>query len=218
VVQQRKRYSGSRVASQNRDHRPANLAELLTHANYLMSESFCDRLKAHGISAVEWRVLNALSADDGLKMTELAARVLFKLPTLTKVVDRMEEAQLVERRASVEDGRCAIARLTEHGHRVAAPLIAHSRPHEAAPQRMLGATATSKIKGALAELIDRLRHLPREVPAPRSRMGWPSRQATAARAGGRRRPAPAPSSESSQMGVTTRNWSRDRLKPVGGAG
>jgi MarR family transcriptional regulator, organic hydroperoxide resistance regulator len=149
---------------------PVNLAELLTHANYLMNESFGDCLKAHGISAVEWRVLSALSADDGLKMTDLAARVLFKLPTLTKVVDRMEEAQLVERRASAEDGRCAIARLTEHGRRVAAPLIANSRQHEAALQRMLGATASREIKEALAELIDRLRHLPREVPAPRSRV------------------------------------------------
>jgi DNA-binding MarR family transcriptional regulator len=147
-----------------------NLAELLAHANRLMSESFCDHLKAHRISAVEWRVLNALSADDGLKMTDLGARVLFKLPTLTKVVDRMEEAQLVERRASVEDGRCAIARLTEHGRRIAAPLIAHSRQHEAALLRMLGATATCEIKGALAELIDRLRHVPREVLAPAPRV------------------------------------------------
>jgi hypothetical protein len=45
-------------------------------------------------------------------MTDLASRVLFKLPTLT--VNRMEEAQLVERRASVEDGRWAIAWLTGH--------------------------------------------------------------------------------------------------------
>jgi MarR family transcriptional regulator, organic hydroperoxide resistance regulator len=149
----------SDTSQKKRNRRRVNLAELLAQANYLLSEGFCDRLKAHGISAVEWRVLNALSADDGLKMTELAARVLFKLPTLTMVVDRMEEAQLVERRASVEDGRCAIARLTEHGRRVAAPLLAHARQHEAALQRMLGATASREIKGALAELIDRSRHL-----------------------------------------------------------
>jgi DNA-binding MarR family transcriptional regulator len=169
-----------------------NLAELLAHANYLMSESFCDLLKAHSISAVEWRVLNGLSADDGLKMTELAARMLFKLPTLTMVVDRMEEAQLVERRASIEDGRCAIARLTEHGRRVAAPLIAHASQHEAALQRMLGATASREIKEALAELIDRLRHLQREMPATRSRVSG-SLQARTPQAQVVRGAVPAPS-------------------------
>jgi DNA-binding MarR family transcriptional regulator len=162
--------AGARSDTSPKRKRPTNLAELLALANYLMSESFCDRLKAYGISTAEWRVLNALSADDGLKMTELAARVLFKLPTLTKVVDRMEEAQLVERRASVEDGRCTIARLTEQGRRVSAPLIAESREHEAALQWMLGATASREIKGALAELIDRFRHWPREMLAPRSRV------------------------------------------------
>jgi MarR family len=45
-------------------------------------------LGPRGISATEWRILAALDAHDGATMTELAERVLFKQPTLTKAVDR----------------------------------------------------------------------------------------------------------------------------------
>src|SRR5215469_13223191 len=58
-------------------HRDESLADLLARANFLLSESFYEQLKNHGLSATEWRVLAALSEHDGVKMTELAELVLF---------------------------------------------------------------------------------------------------------------------------------------------
>jgi DNA-binding MarR family transcriptional regulator len=149
-------------ARAERRKREANLTELLARANHLMGESFYEGLKGHGLSMAEWRVLGALSEHDGLKMAELAELVLFKQPTLTKVIDRMERAQLVQRQTSSADRRCTIARLTDRGRRVAAPLLARLRQHEAALQRTLGAAATREIRAALVALVDRLAHLPRE--------------------------------------------------------
>jgi MarR family transcriptional regulator, organic hydroperoxide resistance regulator len=154
-----------------RRKREANLAELLARANHLIGESLYEGLKSHGLSAAEWRVLGALSEHDGLKMAELAELLLFKQPTLTKVIDRMERAELVERQASSVDRRCMIARLTERGRRVAVPLTSRLRQHEAALHRTLGAAASREIRAALTALVERLADLPRDhrgAPGARS--------------------------------------------------
>jgi|HubBroStandDraft_1064217.scaffolds.fasta_scaffold68846_1 DNA-binding MarR family transcriptional regulator len=145
-----------------RRKREASLTELLARANHLIGERLYDGLKGHGLSAPEWRVLGALSEHDGLKMAALAEMLLFKQPTLTKIIDRMERANLVQRQASVVDRRCMIARLTERGRRVAVPLMLRLRQHDAALHRTLGAAASRDVKAALAELVERLADMPRE--------------------------------------------------------
>jgi MarR family transcriptional regulator, organic hydroperoxide resistance regulator len=145
---------------QSRDH-DESLSELLARANHLLSEAFSEQLKDHGLSATEWRILAALSEREGLKMTELAELVLFKQPTLTKAIDRMERAQLVERRTPDEDRRRTLVFLTERGRRVATPLVLRARQHDSMVTRALGAVATRELKAALTHLIDRLAELTR---------------------------------------------------------
>jgi DNA-binding MarR family transcriptional regulator len=144
-----------------------SLAEVLARANHLLATSFQQQLKWHGLSATEWRVLAALSERDGLAMTELAEQVLFKQPTLTKAIDRMERAQLVQRRTPNEDRRRTMVHLAERGKRVVAPLLQRARQHDAAVNRALGDGASRELKAALLELIDRVRELPRELRPPR---------------------------------------------------
>ena len=138
-----------------------SLAELLARANHMLADSFQPQVKWHGLSATEWRVLAALSERDGLAMTELAEQVLFKQPTLTKAIDRMERAQLVQRRTPNEDRRRTLVHLSERGKRIAAPLLQRARQHDAAVNRALGDAASRELKAALLELIDRVRALPR---------------------------------------------------------
>ena len=138
-----------------------SLIELVARANHLLTESFQGQLKAHGVSATEWRVLAALAVRDGSTMTELAELVLFKQPTLTKAVDRMERAQLVQRRTPEKDRRRTLVHLTERGQRIAAPLLARARQHELAVARALGEPRCSELCAGLAELIERIQELPR---------------------------------------------------------
>jgi DNA-binding MarR family transcriptional regulator len=137
-------------------HRNESLADLLARANFLLSESFYEQLKNHGLSATEWRVLAALSEHDGVTMTELAELVLFKQPTLTKAIDRMERTQLVQRRTPDEDRRRTLVFLTERGRRVVAPLMQRARQHDNTVARALGVPVTRELKTALALLIERL--------------------------------------------------------------
>jgi MarR family transcriptional regulator, organic hydroperoxide resistance regulator len=149
------------------DQHDASLIELVARANHLLTESFQDQVRGHGLSATEWRVLAALSERDGVPMTELAEQVLFKQPTLTKAVDRMERAQLVQRRTPSEDRRRTQVHLTERGRRVAAPLLQRARQHDAAVKRAFGEAASGVLRAALTELIDRVRTLPRPHHPPR---------------------------------------------------
>lgn len=148
--------------------REASLIELLARANHLLAESFQDQLKWHGLSQTEWRVLAALAARDGVAMTELAEQVLFKQPTLTKAVDRMERAELVERRTPDEDRRRTLVHITELGKRTAAPLLQRARQHDAAVRHALGDATAGKLRSVLNELIERVPTLPRGERLPRS--------------------------------------------------
>jgi DNA-binding MarR family transcriptional regulator len=147
--------------------REDSLVELLNRAHHAIGESFEHQLKLHGISATEWRVLAALDERDGVPMTELAEQVLFKQPTLTKAVDRMQRAQLVQRRTPNEDRRRTLVHLTERGRRIAHPLAMRARQHEQMLTRALGDSESRELRAALLRFIARVHELPREHRAPR---------------------------------------------------
>jgi 3-hydroxy-9,10-secoandrosta-1,3,5(10)-triene-9,17-dione monooxygenase reductase component len=136
--------------------REPSLIELLARANHLLNESFCEQVKEHGLSFTEWRVLAALCVEDGVAMTALAELVLFKQPTLTKAIDRMERAQLVLRRTPDEDRRRTLVHLTERGRSIAAPLVTARAGHEAAVEQMVGEAASRELRAALSALIARV--------------------------------------------------------------
>jgi MarR family transcriptional regulator, organic hydroperoxide resistance regulator len=143
-----------------------SLLELLARANHLLTESFHDQVRWAGLSMTEWRVLAALAEHDGAAMTELAELVLFKQPTLTKAVDRMERAQLVQRRTPAEDRRRTLVHLTERGRRIIGPLLQRADQHDILIEGVLGESLTRELRGALSLLIERIAELPRE-PKPR---------------------------------------------------
>jgi DNA-binding MarR family transcriptional regulator len=136
--------------------REQSLGGLLARASHLVSASFSRQIKGHGLSPTAWRVLGALAERDGLTMTELADLVLFKQPTLTKAVDRMEQAQLVQRRTPVEDRRRTLVYLTDRGRRAVAPLVLRARQHDASVARAIGEPAYRELQSALLGMIDRL--------------------------------------------------------------
>jgi DNA-binding MarR family transcriptional regulator len=136
--------------------RQKNLTELLARANHLLAESFRAQLRAHGLSATEWRVLAALAERDGLSMGDLAQMVLFRQPTLSKAIDRMERALLVERRMLPEDRRQSLVDLTERGRQLAAPLLASARDREIWVARVLGQAGLQKCTVMLEAIIDGL--------------------------------------------------------------
>jgi 3-hydroxy-9,10-secoandrosta-1,3,5(10)-triene-9,17-dione monooxygenase reductase component len=146
-----------------------SLLDLLARANHLLTQGFCDQVRERGISTTEWRILAALWERDGAAMTELAEQVLFKQPTLTKAIDRMERAQLVQRRTPSEDRRRTLVYLTERGRQIAAPLQAQARQHELRVRSAVGDAESRGLRAALLLLIARLEALPAEERPSRAR-------------------------------------------------
>lgn len=98
----------------------------------MLEERLDEELReAHGLTAAEYGVLVHLSeaGAGGLRMSELAERVLLSRSGLTRRVDGMVRAGLVERRSCPADGRGALAILTRRGA---------ARLAEAAPTHIAG--------------------------------------------------------------------------------
>jgi DNA-binding MarR family transcriptional regulator len=130
------------------------LSYLLARASYQVSREFHAKLKPYGLSVMEWRVLASLEGD-GLTLSELADAVLFKQPTVSKLVDRMVRAGWV-RRAKVEsDRRKTRIRHTARGSAVVRELLAKAKAHESACLSGHKAAEIDALKTILRELIAR---------------------------------------------------------------
>src|SRR5881409_3523792 len=64
---------------------------------------------------------------DGLRMNELAERILYSKSGFTRVVDRMEEAGLVRRVRPKNDRRSILVLLTDHGRETIEQARRHHR-------------------------------------------------------------------------------------------
>jgi len=130
------------------------LAYLLARASFIVSGEFHAKLKSWKLSVPEWRVLACLMDVEGLSVGELAAMALMKQPRLTKVLDRMEDEGLVERRGTAEDRRRTPIHLTPKGRALVKPVLRAAKTHEAELLQRFSDDERAIIKYALDLLID----------------------------------------------------------------
>ena len=76
-----------------------------------------DLLKPHGISATQYNVLRILrgAGQGGLCRNELRDRMLTRMPDMTRLLDRMEDAGLVKRSREQDDRRMVLTQITARG-------------------------------------------------------------------------------------------------------
>ncbi len=88
------------------------------HSSTHLLDRLDSQLKArHGVPLADYDVLSNLAEADGqrLRMSELSQQTLFSPSRITHRVARLEDAELVTRETSSEDGRGVYARLTKDG-------------------------------------------------------------------------------------------------------
>lgn len=105
--------------------------QLLCVESHLEDRLDVELREGHELSLAEYGVLVNLSeaGPQGLRMSELAERLLLSRSGLTRRIDSMVRAGLVERRSCPNDGRGSFASLTPAGA---------SRLEEAAPTHVAG--------------------------------------------------------------------------------
>jgi DNA-binding MarR family transcriptional regulator len=99
-----------------------------------LTDGIEDLLKPRGISGTQYNVLRILrgAGPDGLCRNALRDRMLTRMPDMTRLLDRMEDAGFVMRAREGEDRRMVLTRITEKGQRLLdeldAPVLAlHKR-------------------------------------------------------------------------------------------
>lgn len=79
----------------------------------LLRRRFDERARAIGVTRPQWRALTALSRCEGLHQGALAERLEVEPITLCRMIDRLEDAGLVERRRAPADRRAWHIYLTD---------------------------------------------------------------------------------------------------------
>jgi DNA-binding MarR family transcriptional regulator len=122
------------------------LGYLLGQANHALYKEFDAHVRAAGLSSVEWRVLATLHDGEPLTVSQLAHEILSKQPTVTKLLQRMNEQGWVTLQADPADQRRTLVSATAAGRRLVKPLVSKARAHETALLRTLAASEKTALK------------------------------------------------------------------------
>ena len=90
---------------------------------HALRKAFDRRAVGLGVTRAQWKVLFRLTRQQGLRQIELAEMLEIEPITLSRIVDRLEESNLVERRPDPSDRRAWRLHVTVQ----AQPLIAKLR-------------------------------------------------------------------------------------------
>jgi DNA-binding MarR family transcriptional regulator len=111
-----------------------------------------DLRRDHDISLVEYEILVRLSERDGqMRMAALADALAHSRSRVTHTVTRMENAGLVQRSSSPEDGRGILCTITDKGHDL---LVRAAPTHVAGVRAHLVDLATNEDFAALGRVFD----------------------------------------------------------------
>ncbi len=82
-----------------------NIAALMADASRLMRRSFDARARTIGVTRPQWQVLSVLRRHEGINQGGLAEILEVEPITVCRMVDRLQDADLVERRPDPADRR-----------------------------------------------------------------------------------------------------------------
>jgi DNA-binding MarR family transcriptional regulator len=130
------------------------LPALLAQASTLISAEFHAIVLASGFSISEWRILATLTGGDGISIGGLAQVTLTKQPTVTRLLDRMEAKNCVQRYAHESDRRITMVHITHLGRQIVGDLIVQAKAHEQRVLKPFSADQAVVLKATLRKLIE----------------------------------------------------------------
>jgi MarR family transcriptional regulator for hemolysin len=149
-------------------HDPEQSVGFLLHdVARLLRQNFNRRAQALGLSQAQWRALAHLSRQEGINQVTLAERLEIQPITLARLIDRLQEADLVERRPDRDDRRAFRLYLTP----TAQPLLAMM-------WSLAGETREEAMTGVPAErrrmLVEALQQMKQNLIAAENAVSRPS--------------------------------------------
>lgn len=141
---------------------------LLNDTARLFRRAFNARTRDSGITALQWRLITYLKRHEGIRQGPLAELIEVEPITLSRMVDRLVEGELVERRADPADRRAWRLYLTPR----AGEMLGGMRP-------LAEGLNAEALEGLSAAEIDQLTDLVERVRANLSRRICPKEKETA---------------------------------------
>jgi DNA-binding MarR family transcriptional regulator len=114
-----------------------------------------EALKPHGLSLTQYNALRILrgSGPKGLACQEIGERMITRDPDVTRLLDRLEKANLISRARSSEDRRVVMTRITGAGLKLLASLDGVLKDM---PRKILGHLGEKQLR-ALVDLLEEAR-------------------------------------------------------------
>ncbi|MFC4561774.1 MarR family winged helix-turn-helix transcriptional regulator [Nocardiopsis mangrovi] len=136
--------------------------EALARAQMALVRRFQDDFRGWEVSMREYDVLYTLSrCPRGTRLRDLSAHVLLTQPSISRLVERMEDDGLVSRCGAPGDRRGVVVSLTDHGRAV---LRRVGREHAAAIDRYVGSALDPGELRVLRDLSVKLRDAQAAAP------------------------------------------------------
>lgn len=140
-----------------------SLAFLLSDVSRLMRRRFDERARAIGVTRAQWRTLTTLSRHEGINQGGLADLLEVEPITLCRMIDRLAEAGLVERRSDPGDRRAWLIFLTDK----ARPMIAQLRALAEEMMELALEGVDDTERAHVFDIVGRIRHNLNDLPEDR---------------------------------------------------
>ena len=133
------------------------LPALLGQAWMVVSSEFHAIVEKRGLSVLEWRVLSSFMGHKAMSITELAQKTVSKQPTITRVLQRLEQQGHVLRYSNHQGGdkRITLVSITSSGCQLVEGLLKEAELHQQGVLAPLGEEKSAMLKQILQELIER---------------------------------------------------------------
>jgi MarR family transcriptional regulator, transcriptional regulator for hemolysin len=126
---------------------------LISDVARLIRSDFNRRVRSLGLTQAQWRAIAHLARDEGIKQATLAERLEVAPITLARLIDRLEDAGWVKRRADPEDRRLSLLFLTRKVQPILDEMGAHAE--QAIAAALEGVEAQDR--RALVRVLERMK-------------------------------------------------------------
>jgi len=131
-----------------------NLGSMVAQVARLLRRAFDERARKIGVTRPQWQVLSLLGRHAGINQGGLAEILEVEPITLGRMIDRLQEADLVERRADPADRRAWRLHVTARGEELVRQLQPHA--NETIGQMLEGIDEDTQLR--IRAGLDRMRH------------------------------------------------------------
>lgn len=139
-----------------------NIGTMLAQVSRLLRRRFDEGAREIGVTRPQWQVLTLLSRNEGINQGGLADLLEVEPITLGRMIDRLQDAELVVRRADPNDRRAWRLYLTGRGEDLIEQLLPVAREAFAVALEGIGEDEQRQMKAVL----ERMRaNLSRRQPA-----------------------------------------------------